>query len=242
MLESIYRLLPPPARTGLKSLLRIPDMEVGLQRLRSNGFRPKAAIDIGGNVGEWTRMCRRIFPEARILTVEPQANLQAQIRETARELGNVTVAQTLLGAKSAAGVPFHVYQYSGMSSVLMDAESPPVGTTAIDMTTLDALVEREEFPPAQLLKLDVQGYELEVMRGGEHTLADVEVVLIEVSLLPLYEGAPILHEVVAFYADHGFAVYDFLSERRRPRDQALFQTDLLFVRRTSPLLAAKPWQ
>ena len=242
MLEFIYGLLPPPARTGLKSLLRIPDMEVGLQRLRRAGLRPTAAIDVGGNVGAWTRMCRRIFPEARLLTIEPQANLQGQLRETARQLGNVTVAQTLLGARPAAAVPFHVYQHSGMSSVFLDAEASPVGTTAIDMTTLDELVAAEAFPSAQLMKLDVQGSELEVLRGGTHTLADAEVVLVEVSLLPLYEGAPILHEVVAFLADSGFAAYDFLSERRRPRDQALFQTDMLFVRRASPLLAAKPWQ
>lgn len=242
MLELVTGLLPPPMRSRLKSLLHIPDMELGLERLRRAGFRPAATIDIGANVGAWSRMARRIFPGTKILAVEPQQNLQAQLRETAQKLGDVTIAQTLLGAKPAASVPFYVYEYSGMSSVLPDAESKPVATTSVDMVTLDQLVASTKFPPAQLMKLDVQGYELEVLRGGEQTLASVEVVLMEVTLLRLYKGAPILHEVVGFMADCGFSVYDFLSERRRPLDEALFQTDLLFVRNTSPLIGDKPWK
>lgn len=242
MLELVNGFLPSPVKSRLKSLLHIPDMELGLERLRRAGFIPAATIDVGANVGAWSRMCRRVFPETRILAVEPQANLQAALGETARRLGNVTIAQTLLGAKPAAAVPFYVYQFSGMSSVLRDAESQPTGTTSLDMVTLDELVASTHFPPAQLIKLDVQGYELEVLRGGPRTLAAVDVVLMEVSLLPLYKGAPILHEVVAFMADNGFSVYDFLSERRRPVDDALFQTDLLFVRSSSPLIGEKPWR
>jgi FkbM family methyltransferase len=242
MLDLVNGFLPPPVKSRLKSLLHIPDMELALQRLARIGFRPAATIDVGANVGAWSQMCRRVFPDTRILAVEPQDPLQAALRETARKLGNVTIAQTLLGARAAAAVPFYVYEFSGMSSVLRDAEAPVVGTTSVDMVTLDELVAKTQFPPAQLMKLDVQGYELEVLRGGARTLAAVEVVLTEVSLLPLYEGAPILHEVVAFMADAGFRVYDFCSERRRPLDDALFQTDLLFVRSSSPMAGAKPWR
>jgi FkbM family methyltransferase len=217
-------------------------MEVALQRLQRIGFNPAATIDIGGNVGAWSQMCRRVFPKTRILAVEPQEACQAALRETARKLGDVTIAQTLLGAKAAAAVPFYVYEFSGMSSVLPDVEAPLKATTTVDMVTLDDLVATTHFPAAQLMKLDVQGYELEVLRGGPRALAAADVVLMEVNLLRLYESVPVLHEVVAFMADAGFWVYDFLSERRRPLDGALFQTDLLFVRSSSPILGAKPWR
>ncbi len=242
MREIVSGLIPSGVKTSLKAFLQIPDMELGLLRLSRLGFRPTAVIDIGANVGAWSRMSRRIFPGTRILAVEPQNNLQAALRKTASELGNVTIAQTLLGARSAAAVPFHVYEFSGMSSVFPDAEAKPIATTAHDMVTLDELVAREGFPPAQLIKLDVQGYELEVLRGGANTLAAADVVLSEVSMLPLYEGGPIMHEVVGFMADAGFHAYDFLSERRRPSDDALFQTDMLFVRHDSPIIASKHWK
>lgn len=246
MREIVSGLIPSGMKTSLKALLQIPDMELGLLRLSRLGFRPTAVIDIGANIGSWSRMCRRIFPGARILAVEPQDNLQAALRKTANELGNVTIAQTLLGARSAAAVPFHVYGLSGgisgMSSVFPDAEAKPIATTSHDMVTLDELVARNNFPPAQLIKLDVQGYELEVLRGGASTLAAADVVLSEVSMLPLYEGGPIMHEVVGFMADAGFHAYDFLSERRRPSDDALFQTDMLFVRHDSPIIASKHWK
>jgi FkbM family methyltransferase len=234
--------MPSGMKASLKAFLGIPDMELGLLRLSRLGFRPTAVLDIGANVGAWSRMCRRAFPGTRILAIEPQDNLQAALRKTANELGNVTIAQTLLGARSAAAVPFHVYAYSGMSSVFPDAESKPIATTSHDMVTLDELIARTDFPPAQLIKLDVQGYELEVLRGGSSALETAEVVLSEVSMLPLYEGGPIMHEVVGFMADAGFHAYDFLSERRRPSDDALFQTDMLFVRHDSPIIASKHWK
>jgi len=68
------------------------------------------------------------------------------------------------------------------------------------------------------------------------------VVLMEVNLLPIYEGAPLLHETIAFMTDSGFRAYDFCSAMRRPLDDALFQTDMIFVRQDSPIIASKRWK
>jgi hypothetical protein len=65
------------------------------------------------------------------------------------------------------------------------------------------------------------------------------VVILEVSLLPYNEGAPLFGEVVAFMAKAGFAVYDFCGQHRRQSDHALFQTDVVFVRADSSLRACK---
>lgn len=242
MRQLIIGLLPEDVKSRLKGFLHIPDMEVSLRRLSRVGFRPAAVLDIGANVGGWSRMCRRVFGPSRILAVEPQAQCEAELRQTANALGGMTIAQTLLGARAAVAVPFYVNDFSGISSVLREPEAPAVGAVPTDMVTLDELIASTGFPQPAMIKLDVQGYELEVMRGGAQTLAGAEVVLMEVNLLPIYEGAPLLHETVAFMADNGFRAYDFCSAMRRPLDEALFQTDMIFVRQDSPIIASKRWK
>jgi FkbM family methyltransferase len=228
---------------SLKERLHVPDIEVSLGRVRRAGFAPRAVIDVGANVGEWTRLCRRVFPDVRVLAVEPQSACEPALRALATELDRVTVVQALVGAGKASAVPFHIHNtFNAVSSVLREPAGPPVSTVLLDMTTLDAIVEETGFGAADFLKLDVQGYELEVLKGGPHALAAAEVVLMEINLLPIYEGAPLLHEAVAFMHHAGFQAYDICSQIRRPLDDAMFQTDILFVRQTSPLVASVRWQ
>lgn len=83
----------------------------------------------------------------------------------------------------------------------------------------------------------MQGYELEVLKGATLTLANVSVVLMEVSLLGINKGAPLLSEVLQFMTERGFRAYDICSFIRRPLDNALWQSDFLFVKEGSSLLA-----
>ena len=102
------------------------------------------------------------------------------------------------------------------------------------LRALDALFDERGF---DFIKLDVQGYELEVLRGAQRILAGVEAVLLEVSLLKINRGAPILDEVVAFMRERQFVAYEILEIHRRPLDRAMNQVDIIFVRQDSPLLA-----
>jgi hypothetical protein len=90
-----------------------------------------------------------------------------------------------------------------------------------------------------LLKLDVQGFELEVLAGAQSTLDRTEVVVSEVSLLPYNKGAPLMHEVIAYLAEREFLPYDICGGLRRTSDMALFQTDMIFARRGSELRARR---
>ncbi len=65
------------------------------------------------------------------------------------------------------------------------------------------------------MKLDVQGYEIEVMKGGNIALTNSEAVLMEVALLEYNRGAPLINEVFEFMSSFGFVPYDFCSQQRR---------------------------
>ncbi len=90
-----------------------------------------------------------------------------------------------------------------------------------------------------MMKLDVQGFELEVLKGARQALGITEVIFMEVSLLKLMgPRLPILHDIVAFMHAAGYVVFDIVGFYRRRRDHA--QTDMVFCRENSPLRRQEP--
>lgn len=120
---------------------------------------------------------------------------------------------------------------------MAEQSNAPRTSTTLVTRTLDE-VAAEDLPDARdlFLKIDVQGAELQVLRGGAATLARSELVQLEVALLHYNEGAPLMPEVIAFMAERGFLPIE-ISGMSRPRD-VLVQIDLLFARGESTLRPA----
>ena len=76
------------------------------------------------------------------------------------------------------------------------------------MTTLDSLLSEFNLQGPLLLKLDIQGFELEVLRGSRIALDFAEFVLLEVSTLNYNRGAPLVAEVLDFMNQRGFVLFD----------------------------------
>ena len=93
----------------------------------------------------------------------------------------------------------------------------------------------------EMLKLDVQGYELWVLKGAEESLPGIRVILAEVNLLDIHKGVPLLHEVTDWLFQRGYVAYDICGLTRRPLDDALWQADMIFIRRDDALRADKSY-
>lgn len=237
MLPHILHGIPPQAKlpSGL------PTMEGVLLMAKANGFRPAGIVDVGANIGNWTRMASGIFPDVPVVMLDGNRDYEPVLRETARTLGpRVTYAIGVLGPEDRDAVQF--YSLGSGSGVLPELTTFEREVREVPMTTLDgtmrASVGAEELNARPLLmKMDVQGFELEVLRGGMHTLARTGLLILETSLLPYNEGAPLLADVVAFMHAAGFVVYDFCGQFRRESDHTLYQTDVVFVPAGSTLRA-----
>jgi FkbM family methyltransferase len=211
-----------------------PSMQHGLAAMAGRGFDPATVIDVGAYEGNWSRLARRVWPDCALVMVEANRVKKVALQRVASELG-ATLHCELLGADEGCEVAFHVME-SG-SSVF--AECSPIGrdTEARRLRRLDGLLG--ELLAPVFLKIDAQGYELQILEGAAHTLAQAEVVLLEVALIEINEGAPLLHDVVGFMKSRGFVAYDIVEFHRRPLDRALCQVDIVFVREASPLIADK---
>jgi FkbM family methyltransferase len=217
-------------------LYQVPSMEWSLRNMRRLGFAPHVVVDVGAYTGEWTRMAKRIFAESTyVYMLEGQPAKGAALQQVAEEFpGQVSYDIAVLGPEMRSAVPF--FELETGSGVLEEQSSVTRRAKTYPMRTLDTLVASHSLVRVDLLKLDVQGYELEVMKGAARTIESCETVLMEVSLIPVNRGAPILHEVVNFMHEREFRAYDICSFTRRPLDRALWQTDMIFVKEWSSLL------
>src|SRR6185503_12666523 len=107
----------------------------------------------------------------------------------------------------------------------------------VPMVTLDHLAQTHRPPAPYLLKLDIQGYELEALGGAEGMLADTCAIVTEVSLWGdrKRRGMAEFAELVAWLRQRGFVLFDIAQIVRRDFDDAITEMDLVFLPADSPL-------
>ena len=213
-----------------------PTMETALRHVRDLGILPRTVIDVGAAYGDWSAACHRVFPSARYLLVEPLREFADFLNNSVQELGNASYIPAA-SAGADGNLTIHVHPDLVGSSLLMETEGGGVDgfDREVACRTVDGLVQDHEAPGPYLLKADVQGAELEVLRGATDTLKSTDLVILEVSFSRFFLDGPEFHEVVAFMCDAGFVMYDILNLMYRPLDGALAQADVLFVPHGSPL-------
>jgi FkbM family methyltransferase len=228
-------------RNRLARRLGVPEILPALERLRNNGFVPRQIFDVGAYCGEFTKQCRSVWPGAGLTCFEVLPHRVQELRSWCIEDGNAMVIETLLGAEIKSAVPFHEMETA--SSVLEEHIAQVLPVKSYRMQTIDAVLRTHiGLKAPDFLKLDVQGYELEVLKGARDAISQVSVILAEVNLIDIHKGAPLLDEFILFLRDRAFVTYDICGLARRPLDQALWQADFIFVQRDSVLRCDKRWQ
>ena len=202
-------------------------MAEALGHLKGLGYEPAAVVDVG--VGNGTFDLYDAFPDASFLLIEPLKEFRPVLEDIAQRFR----ASYVLAAAGRAGgsTVIFVHAYLEGSSVLQErGEQTGIVAREVEMVALDDVCEEKRLTGPYLIKVDVQGGELEVLSGATRLLSDAEVVILEVSLFQFVEGGPELHNVVAFMKAKGFVAYDMFGGHTRPLDGALAQVDIVFVK------------
>ncbi len=235
----MLRFLPESLKAKLRRRAGAITLADRLANLRAAGFAPRKIIDAGAYRGEWALLAASIFPEAAILLVEPQPHLADSLAALCRAHRRLRFRSALLGAEPA--IARFVFQETNSRIVPPDYRpGPGESTIELPIARLADLAPAEGFGDCDFLKLDLQGHELAALAGAGSLFGSAEVILAETSWLRI-GPVPLAHEVIATFVERGYRLYDVFGLNYRPRDRALWQTDFLFVRADSPLLASTSW-
>ncbi|HET9953416.1 MAG TPA: FkbM family methyltransferase [Polyangiaceae bacterium] len=237
------RRVPPAARLKAEDLLLnwhirpgAPSMFRALSVLKRGGFEPTQIIDVGAHHGDWAVDALELWPNSRVLMLEAREAERPVLERRRRESGGRAEFEIcLLGPEERENAHFFELELGGTGSSVLEELSPvPRQKKVLPMRRLDNVARQRDFQAAQLLKLDVQGFELQVLEGAKEVLSRAEVVVSEVALLPYNQGAPLMAEVIDYFDKRDFQLFD-LGSIMRDRAQRAVQVDALFVRRDSPL-------
>jgi FkbM family methyltransferase len=209
-----------------------------ISSLLRQGICPRSIIDVGANVGQFTVACKKIFSGAAVHSFEPLPECAVKLKKNVAKLVGVRVYPIALGDKSG-NVLFHVNSHTHSSSILVLGErhheafpnARELRTINVPISTLDVEMKSIPLESPALLKLDVQGYEPQVLEGGIETLKRVDYVLLEASFRPLYEGEKTFMEIARTMEEHGFYFLRPIAWLNDPRSGEVLQADALFARR-----------
>ena len=210
-----------------------------VQALHTHGI--DTVLDIGANRGQFGGLLRQSGFTGRIVSVEPLAAAVEALTTAAGNDPRWTVERAAV-SDHAGGLTVHVSANSVSSSVLPMAErhasaapqSRYVGSEDVPATTVDDLVARHGVDPAStLLKIDVQGYEAQVLDGGAATLPRLAGLRTEMSLVPLYDGQALLPDILARLSGCGLELWFVDEGFLEPGTGRLLQVDGTFFRQDS---------
>jgi FkbM family methyltransferase len=220
------------------SVRRRQPTDLGPRRVRLAAIHDiDTVLDVGANEGQWAQRLRKDGYAGRIVSFEPLSDACAGLRKRASGDRRWQTYNLGLGACNEQGT-IHVAGNSTSSSFLpmatAHAEAAPssvyVGEQEVRVVTLDSFCADWPSSRRLYLKIDVQGGEMSVLSGALATLAQVDVLELEMSLVPLYEGQVLHSEMAQYVSERGFELVGLDEGFADPLTGRLLQYDAVFER------------
>ncbi len=197
----------------------------------------KTVIDVGANIGQFALMIHKIINDAAIYSFEPISECYEELVNKEDQINKLKCFNLALGKETREGV-INRNEFLPSSSIL-DMESlhkeafPYTAKTnqeKINITSLDKIHNEIDWVQKILLKIDVQGYELEVLEGAKNSLNSVDLIIVETTFLKLYNNQPLFEDVYNFLYSRSFRYRGNFDQIINPNTGRILQADAIFVK------------
>ena len=232
-------------KTLLKKMLAAFDLEINRrpiseekkrQWIKDFGF--KTVLDIGANQGWFAQEIREKLPAAHIHCFEPLPNCFNQLTIRTKRDPLITCYNIGLGDSDGILV-MNENDYTPSSSLLEMSElhiknfpqTKHTTQTKVEIKRLDDCLKADTLPSPVLVKIDVQGFEDKVIKGGTAILQKAEAMIVEMSFVPLYQRQPLFHDIYILLADLGFEYRGAYNQLFDSDNGTILQTDGIFMKK-----------
>lgn len=189
-------------------------------------------FDVGGHIGKWSLLAKSLFPKAQIHVFEPLLIHVEEIKKNLKEIDGIHIYNYGLGANEA-NATINLSDSTDSSSLLPLTKNmytifgqKKTGEELVAIKQIDSLIYRNEIPVPDVLKLDVQGYEIEVLKGAINNLKRIKYIIMEVSFVEFYRKQPLFDDTLIFMKQNDFQLYAF--GKNTLTGKPILQTDILF--------------
>ena len=198
-------------------------------------YQPTAIIDAGANQGQAAQLFRSLFPSVPIYSFEPLADCHQLVDQFLSSNGPGKAFHCALGNQNEKST-IHRSEFTPSSSILpMDElhqqEFPHTAASIeeeIEVRRLDEIASELELGSRPFLKVDVQGFEQQVIEGGEQTIKSAAAMVIELTSYPLYQGQSTFEGVQNQLEQLGYVFRGTVDQMHSPKDGRILQFDALF--------------
>ena len=205
-----------------------------------SAYKINTVFDVGANTGQYALWLRESGYKGRIISFEPLSKAYNHLVINSKKDPNWIIAPRMALGNEKGEKFINIADSSRCSSILKvsdlhikeNPESTYIGSEKIHINRLDNIAETFLKTDSNIfLKIDVQGFELQVIEGASKILPKIKGIQIELSLLPFYEGETLFYDMLSYIINLGFELYDIFPPFFRDKQNGrLLQFDGIFFR------------
>ena len=218
---------------------KYPDSDHARRMKMVNYYNIDTLFDIGANAGQYALKMRELGYKNRIISFEPLSSAFKVLKENSSKDDNWIINNYAVGdqnCKTLINVAGNSYSSSILNMLPNHIENAPnsmyVSQEEIDIKKLDTIFNSFSNQEEKvMLKIDTQGYEKNVIDGAIESLKKIEIIQLEMSIVPLYENEILFVEMIEYLRKMGFMVFSFENGFSNPITGQLLQMDGIFVKK-----------
>ncbi|MCK0109015.1 FkbM family methyltransferase [Flavobacteriaceae bacterium S0825] len=204
--------------------------------LKNQQYEPITIYDIGANKGSWTAGCLEFFPDTTYYLFEPQINLKKDIDTLFLNKKNIQLFSVGVGNANGELLFTIRERDDSCTFILSESEAKQQGLKQIKVpiVQLDSFVVENKLMPPSILKIDAEGFDIEVLQGAKKLMQNAEIIMIEVGVVnKIFKNSAL--NVMKYLDEAGFRFFDITDLNRPFENKALWLCEFVFIKKNGVL-------